>query len=266
MQGFADPEVDALFLGTGGYGTMRILDRLDWDVVRRNPKVVVGYSDITALHAALFARGGMVAFHSPLAMWTLGGPLEAEEFTRHWFWRAVEEAPAGAACDYAIDVPVEAPQPFALSPGRARGRLVGGNLSMVAALVGTPWAVETRGRVLLLEDVGEASYRIDRMLRQLELAGHLDGLAAVVLGQFTRETAREDAPRDPDPRYTTEGVLRHYFAGRGVPVVANFPLGHHTMNATLPIGGVVEVDADSSPPTVWVRESVDDDPPPPRRR
>ena len=276
MQGFADPEVDALFLGTGGYGVMRILDRLDWETIRRNPKVVIGYSDITALHAALFRRAGLVAFHSPLAMWTLGGEQEAEPFTLTWFWRAVEEAPPGAGigagpsfagpCDYPIDVPVEAPQPYALAPGRARGRLVGGNLSMVVALEGTPYAVETRGRVLLLEDVGEASYRIDRMLRQLELAGRLDGLAAVILGQFTRETAREDAPRDPDPRYTIEGVLKQYFGSRGIPVIANFPLGHHTMNATLPIGGIVEVDADSEPPTVWVLESADDAPPASRAR
>jgi muramoyltetrapeptide carboxypeptidase len=258
MQGFADPEVDAIFTGTGGYGTMRILDRLDYDVVRRNPKIVVGFSDITALHAALEARSGLVTFHSPAPMWLLGGGLEGEEFTRTWFWRAVEEAPPGAACDYAIDVPVEAPQPKAMVRGKGRGRLVGGNLSLVAALEGTPYAIETRGRVLLLEDVGEASYRIDRMLRQLELAGRLDGLVAVVLGQFTRETAREDAPRHPDPRYTTEGVLRQYFEGRSIPVVYDFPVGHHPMNATLPIGGVVEVDADAEPPTVSILESYDD--------
>jgi muramoyltetrapeptide carboxypeptidase len=258
MQAFADPEVDAIFTGTGGYGAMRILDRLDYELIRRNPKLLVGYSDITALHAALFERAGLVSFHSPLPMWTLGGELDAEEFSLTWFWRAVEEAPPGAACDYAIDVAVEAPQPVVMSRGKARGRLVGGNLSMVAALEGTPYAVRTRGRILLLEDVGEASYRVDRMLRQLELAGHLDGLAGVILGQFTRETAREDAPADPDPRYTTEGVLRQYFENRGIPVILNFPVGHHAMNATLPIGGQVEIDADADPPTVWIVESYDD--------
>jgi muramoyltetrapeptide carboxypeptidase len=256
MQGFLDPEVDAIFTGTGGYGTMRILDRLDYAAIRRNPKLVVGFSDITALHAALFREAGLVAFHSPAPMWTLGGLFDAEEFALTWFWRAVEEAPHGAPCDYAVDVPLEAPQPIALGQGKARGRLVGGNLSLVAALEGTPFAIETKGRVLLLEDVGEASYRVDRMLRQLELAGRLDGLAAVVLGQFTRETAREDAPRHADPRYTTEGVLRQYFERRGVPVLLNFPIGHHPMNATLPIGGVVEVDADAVRLTIL--ESADD--------
>ena len=255
MQGFLDPEIDAIFTGTGGYGTMRLFDRLDWEAIRRNPKLVVGYSDITGLHAALFRKANFVTFHSPSPMWTLGGALDAEEFTLTWFWRGVEEAPPGAACDYAIDVPVEAPQPVAMAPGKARGRLVGGNLSLVAALEGTPYAVETRGRILLLEDVGEASYRVDRMLRQLELAGRLEDLAGVVLGQFTRETAREDAPRDPDPRYTTEGVLRHYFEKRGVPVILNFPVGHHPMNATLPIGGVVEIDADADPPRLSILES-----------
>ena len=88
----------------------------------------------------------------------------------------------------------------------------------------------------------------------------------MILGQFTRETAREDAPRDPDPRYTTEGVLRQYFERRGIPVILNFPIGHHSMNATLPIGGLVEVDADADPPTVWVLESTDDAPPERRPR
>lgn len=250
MQAFLDPEVDAIFPGTGGYGTMRILDRLDYEAIRRNPKVFVGFSDITGLHAALQRRAGLVTFHSPAPMYLFGGEGEAEEFTVAWFLRAIEVASQGAGCDYAIDVPPESPQPYALGQGRARGRLVGGSLSLVAALEGTPYAVETDGAILLLEDVREAPYRVDRMLRQLELAGRLDRLAGVVLGQFTLDFDREDAPRDPDPRYTTEGVLKQYFEKRGIPVLMNFPVGHHPMNATLPLGGTVEIDADTATLTV----------------
>jgi muramoyltetrapeptide carboxypeptidase len=259
MQAFLDPGVDAIYAGTGGYGTMRILERLDFAAIRRNPKPFIGFSDITALHAALSTRAGLVTFHGPMPMGLFGGPaFDPLDFSPFWFLRAVEEAPRGAACDYTVDGAIESPVPFALVRGRARGRLVGGNLTLVAALEGTPYAIDTRGKILLLEDVREAPYRVDRMLQQLALAGRLDGLSGVVLGQFTRDFDREDAPRDPDPRYTTDGVLRRFFEHRGIPVLMNFPVGHHAMNATLPIGGLVEIDADVDPPALRILGSVDD--------
>lgn len=124
--------------------------------------------------------------------------------------------------------------------------LVVGNLSMLSALEGTPYAIDTRDAILLLEDVREAPYRIDRMLRQLHLAGKLATLRGAILGQFTRAYDREDETRTPDPRYTVDGVLRQYFEPLGIPVLMNYPIGHHPMNATLPLGGEVEVDADSA--------------------
>ena len=235
MQAFLDPEVDAIFPGTGGYGTMRMLDLLDYEVIRKNPKTVIGFSDVTALHAALNRRTGLVTFHSPNPMYGLGSEDDATPFTSEWFFHALE-CPRGA---YTIDVPDHdgrdtIPQPVALARGKARGRLVGGNLSLISALEGTPYAIDTRDAILLIEDTREAPYRVDR----------------AVLGQFTRNYDREDETRGGDPRFSVDGVLRQYFEDLGVPVLMNYPVGHHAMNATLPLGGEVEIDADAGTLTV----------------
>jgi len=145
---------------------------------------------------------------------------------------------------YTIDIPPDAPQPDALGGGSARGRLTGGNLSMISALEGTPFAIDTRDAILLIEDVREAPYRVDRMLRQLELSGKLQTLRGAVLGQFTRNYDREEDQMTEDPRFTAEGVLKQYFEPLGIPVLMNFPVGHHPYNASLPLGAMVEVDAD----------------------
>lgn len=245
MQAFLDPEVDAIFPGTGGYGTMRILDRLDYEAIRAHPKLVIGFSDITALHAALNRHAGLITFHSPSPMYLLGGEQESMPFSVESFFRAIER---GSETGYAIEVPAEEgmPQPVALGSGRARGRLVGGNLSLLSALEGTPYAIDARDAILLIEDTREAPYRVDRMLRQLQLAGKLATLRGAILGQFTRNYDREDETRSPDPRYTVDGVLRQYFEPLGIPVLMNYPVGHHPMNATLPLGAEVEVDADAA--------------------
>lgn len=296
MAAFADPEIDAIFPGTGGYGTMRILDRLDYGLIRRNPKLLIGFSDITGLHAAINRRAGVVTFHSPNPMWGLGSPEGMTPFSEQWFFRAVErQAGAGPYLlampptfepasvppptpDPAMPVAAEGGAPAAPAPpvvqstenaagarlmpygawgkGRARGRLTGGNLSLLSALEGTPYAIDTRGAILVLEDVREAPYRIDRMLRQLALAGKLKPLKGAVLGQFTRNYDREDDARRADPRYTVEGVLRQYFENAGIPVLYGFPLGHVPWNATLPLGGEVEIDADRAELRVLEGEPV----------
>jgi muramoyltetrapeptide carboxypeptidase len=246
MQAFLDPEVDAIFPGTGGYGTMRILDRLDYRAIRQHPKLVIGFSDITGLHAALNRRAGLVTFHSPMAM-AMGSPDGLKPFTERWFRRAVENESGAPGYRFEDEEPLpEGATPIgSFGRGRARGRLVGGNLSLISALEGTPYAIDTRGAILLLEDVREAPYRVDRMLKQLELSGKLKQLRGVVLAQFTRNYDREDEQRRADPRYTSDGVLAQYFENRGIPVLTNFPLGHVERNATLPLGGLVEIDADA---------------------
>jgi muramoyltetrapeptide carboxypeptidase len=245
MAAFADPEVDAIFPGTGNYGTTRMLDRLDYDVIRRNPKIFIGFSDLTALHLAILKRAGLVTFHSPNPMWGLGSESNLTPFSEKSFWRALCGPAAGEDADAGWTVDCElvedgGPQPRALVGGVARGPLVGGNLTLVGTLMGTPYEIETDGAILFIEDVGERPYRIDRYLSQLRLAGKLDRLAGVIIGVF-----RDCDPKPDEESLSLAEVFADYFADLGVPVLVDFPIGHSVYNATLPVGVEVEVDADA---------------------
>lgn len=236
MKAFSDRNVDAVFCFTGGYGTMRMLDRLDFDVIAANPKIMCGFSDITGLHLAFAAKANMVTFHSPNVDSGISKTDGLNKFSAESFWKNVlaNQAPEG----YAYEPPAASPLET-IHTGVGRGKLTGGNLSLVAALTGTPYEIETDGKVVFLEDVHEAPYRVDRMLSQLRLAGKLSKPAAVVLGKFT-----DAAARPGDATLTMQEVFRDYFADVAYPVVVNFPAGHHAFNATLPMGVEVEVDAD----------------------
>lgn len=277
MAAFADPEVDAIFPGTGGYGTTRIVDRLDYELIRRNPKVFIGFSDITALHIAINQQTALVTFHSPNPQYGLGSDENLSPLAAKWFWRALlassysnastnprcatgmnqpslsssfggGRAPFGYTLTIKPDDPsnceevrvfCDVPRPVTLRKGVARGRLIGGNLSVVDSLMGSAYEIDTDDRILFLEDVGEAPYRVDRMLNTLRLAGKFDQVAGIILGAFT---AREGEPAWDDD-VSVDEVLRDYFAHLDVPVLAHFPVGHVSYNATLPIGVPVELDA-----------------------
>jgi muramoyltetrapeptide carboxypeptidase len=240
IEAFADDEVDGVLCVRGGYGVMRMLDRLDFEVIRKNPKPVLGFSDITALHAALQAKAGLVSFHGPGPASGLGSEEGPTDFTARCVIRALE---ASSQSGYVIDVPESVSEVASFGSGKATGRLVGGNLSLISALEGTPYAIDCRDAILLIEDVNEAPYRIDRMLAQLKLAGKLKQIRGAVLGQFTTEYVREDKLTD-DARFDTNGVLAQYFKDAGIPVLVNFPIGHHKQNATVPLGAQVEIDAE----------------------
>lgn len=255
MEAFLDDEVDGIFCSRGGYGCMRILDALDYEKIRSHPKPVLGYSDITALHAALNRRAGLVSFHGPGPSSGLGTKEGPTDFTVKSLVQALEAPPgedhadgepasAGGRSGYTIEVPDSVAKVSAYGSGKAVGRLVGGNLSLISALEGTPYAIDCEDAILLIEDVNEAPYRIDRMLAQLKLAGKLDQIRGAVLGQFTTEFVREDKLTD-DVRFDTNGVLAQYFENAGVPVLVNYPIGHHRENATVPLGAQVEIDADA---------------------
>lgn len=245
MAAFADPEVKAIFPGTGGYGTTRILDQLDYDLIRRNPKVFIGFSDITALHIAIQQRTGLITFHSPNPEWGLGSPEGLEKISERTFWRAILASTyVGPTTNAGYLLQVEptdgdVPAPVALVGGVTEGRTIGGNLSLVHALMGTPNEIETKGRILFLEDVGEAPYRVDRMLQTMKSAGLLSEPAGVILGAFTRRK-NEDTEGE---ELTIDDVLAEYFKDAPYPVLQHFPLGHQRNNSTLPVGVRVRLDA-----------------------
>jgi muramoyltetrapeptide carboxypeptidase len=213
-----EPETAAILCARGGYGTMRLLDRLPIDRIRRARKLLVGFSDVTALHAA-WARAGLRSLHGPMVA-TLGGASDA------LFDRFV----AALAGELPPPAPVE---PW--TAGSAEGPLLGGNLALLASLAGTPFLPPLAGAVLFLEDVGERPYRVDRMLTQLRLAGAFAEVAAVVLGRFT---ACEPGPDG----VTVEDVLRDRLADLRVPVAAGLPAGHVEDNLELPLGAEVALD------------------------
>jgi muramoyltetrapeptide carboxypeptidase len=220
-----DPTIDAIWCIRGGYGAMRLLDALDYDAWRRHPKTLIGYSDVTALHAAIARHADMVTFHGPTAR------AELTDFSRASLRATLVEGTH--ACGVA-------PSALTLHGGRATGRLVGGNLALVSSLMGTPYAPLFERAILILEDVNESVYRLDRMLTQLRLSGALGRLAAIAFGQFTDipdENATESRP--------LLDLLEEVSSRCSVPCLANVPVGHVADQWTIPLGATAELDADN---------------------
>ena len=213
MAAFLDPTVDAIVCARGGYGSMRILDRLDFDLIARHPKRLLGFSDISALLWALESRAGMVGFHGP----TAASLADANRETIMGLEVFLATNP---------EMTVSLAGGLALAEGWAVGRLCGGNLNTICHLMGTPFAPRFEGAIAILEDRAEAPYRIDRMLTQMRLGGVFDGARAVVLGDFTDCGAAEDLQR----------VFQDRLADLGIPVMTGLPVGHGARNRTLPLG------------------------------
>jgi len=228
-----DDRVRAIFAIKGGFGLTRMLDRIDYPAVRANPKIICGFSDLTALHLAIARKCRLVTFHSPMPQYGLFRDDDGFGYSGDLFWRTLRaDAYASPTEGYEIPLPAGRPKPICLVPGTAKGRLVGGNLSLVAATIGTPYEIEATGNILLLEDTGEKGYRVDRMLSQLRLAGLLDRFAGAILGTFDGTDEKE-----------LDAIANEYFGRRKIPVLTNYPVGHTSYNATLPHGSVVELDA-----------------------
>lgn len=232
-QAFRDSEVAAVLPVRGGYGMARILDLIDYSALEARPKVICGFSDVTALHLAVHRFAGVATFHGPNLQDGIGRPggLAAEIDSQYWGMLTGREADA-----WLVD-PAHRPL-RTLAPGQGEGPLVGGNLAVLCGLLGTPYEVDTERAILLLEDVGEVPYRVDRLLAQLRLAGKLDRLQGVVLGQFT-----DCQPADTQTSGTLDEVFEHYFTGLQVPVLADYPVGHIDRNLTIPLGLRVSLDA-----------------------
>ena len=222
-----DDAIDGVWCIRGGYGVMRILETIDYAALRRRPKPVIGYSDITALHAAIATRCDTVTFHGPTAR------AQLSVFSRDSLRRALTGADSAGTADGAR----------VLTPGRARGRLVGGNLAILSGLAGTPYAPDYRDAIVVMEDVNEAVYRIDRMLTHLRLTRALGGCAGLVFGEFTDIPA--DASEDSLGARGLDDVLGDVARVLGVPCIAGAPIGHVADQWTLPLGAEAELDADA---------------------
>lgn len=219
-----DASVRAIVAIRGGYGTMRILEQLDYGAIRQDPKIVLGFSDLTALLNAVTLRAGVVTFHGPLGAHGSSWSGAARVYVEQLLFSA--QPPARLQIE----------DPRSIVPGRARGRLAGGNLSLIAALTGTPFAVPTRDALLFFEETEEAPYRIDRMLMQLALAGALSSASGVLAGLCTKCTTTESSP-------TAEQVIAERLLAAGRPAVAGAPIGHIPVQWVLPIGVPAELDA-----------------------
>ena len=231
MSAWKNPEVKAIWCVRGGYGTPRMLDLLDYEWIKEHPKILIGMSDITALHAALLQQSGLVSFLGPV-------------------FNSFDEKESSFDADYAFtelervlvekkrgEIKLPDPESFkVIKAGKGIGRLVGGNLTIIAGLCGTKWQLDTNNKILVLEDVGEDIYRIDRMLWQLREAGLLDNPAAVILANW------KDCKSTFVNTFSLDEVFIQYFGKAKYPVVMGFPSGHDKFQTTLPLNTSAEVD------------------------
>lgn len=240
---FRDPTIKAVWCVRGGYGASRLLPFVNYNLIKQNPKILIGYSDITALHIAIFQETGLVTFH---------GPVGASNFTEYTKEHVLKTLVEGVA-KYEINLP--APPDGAdpalyvakvIKPGKCRGRLLGGNLSLLAAMAGTPFGLKNvRGKILFIEDVSEPPYRVDRMLTQMRQSVNMRSFAGIAIGVFTRG--------EPDPRKPSQSlmeVLNDRLGDLGIPVIYGLSFGHIRDQFTLPIGITAELDTSKSTMTL----------------
>mgnify|MGYP001813058853 CR=1 FL=1 len=218
---FADKSIDAIICARGGYGSLRILPMLDYDAIKNNPKVFIGFSDITILLSDLFTRCNLVTFHGPVVT----SLADASEETKLSLFRNV-------TADSNLEIKLSGGR--TIKPGVATGGICGGNLTMLCHLVGTPFAPDFENKILFLEDRGEAPYRIDRMLVHMELAGCFNGISGIILGAFEECGPIEDIIK------IIGGLSEKY----PVPILAGLDAGHGSHNLTIPLGIEATLDAD----------------------
>ena len=239
MKMFADRKVHGIICVRGGYGTSRLLPLLDYGVIRQHPKVFVGYSDITSLHCAFLKKSGLVSFHGPM----LNSDFikdHVPEFTIQRFLRALTQPAAlGSIAEGYQGKTVQV-----LRGGKASGPLVGGNICLLCATLGTPYQPSFRRAILFFEDVDEVPYRFDRMLTHLLNAGVLQQVAGIAIG-VNKDCLDPKAKKVKEYRQTLEDVFRERLLPLKVPMVMGLPFGHIPLNSTLPIGVRALLDADA---------------------
>ena len=234
---FGDKAVRAIVCVRGGSGAARLLPLLDYALIRRNPKVLLGYSDITALHCAIHAKTGLVTFHGPVGTGSWNR-FNVDQFERMFFQRELMQYQNSR--DAGDELVPRRNRTRTLRGGKAQGELVGGNLTVLTALAGTPYLPDFSGRILFLEDVGEAPYRIDRMFSTLKLMGALDKVAGVIFGECS-----DCNPGDGYGSLTLGQILDDYLLPLKIPAYRGAMIGHIREQFIVPVGGKVELDADA---------------------
>lgn len=223
---FRNPIIDAIFCMRGGYGALRILDLIDYNTIYKNPKIFMGYSDITALHIAIIQKSELVTFHGPMLTSDFLS-LEFEEYTKNIMLKALTAPiPLGK-----INPPRGKEKSSMLYPGNAQGEIIGGNLSLLVSTLGTPYEIDTRGKILLIEETGEKPYEIDRMLTQLRLSGKLYDAEGIILGQFT-----DCCDCDTGETLSLDEVFKEVLLPLKKPIIKNVYTGHGKGMATIPMG------------------------------
>ncbi|MEJ5209319.1 LD-carboxypeptidase [Denitratimonas sp. CY0512] len=243
---FADEGIRAVIALRGGSGAARLLPLLDYAAIRANPKPLLGYSDITALHCALQAQTGLVSFHGPNGSGSWNG-FNADQFRRMFFQR--EQMHYRNEPDPGDELVPRRDRTLTITPGRAQGELLGGNLAVLTALSGTPYLPDFSGRILFLEEVAEAPYRIDRMLTTLKLSGALSRIAGLIFGHCT-----DCSPGETHGSLSLDQILDEHIKPLGVPAYRGAMIGHIPRQFIVPVGGRVEMDADTG--TFRLLESV----------
>jgi muramoyltetrapeptide carboxypeptidase len=245
---FRDKTVDAVFAIRGGYGSMQLLDRIDYDLIRRNPKIFLGYSDITAMHLAINKHSKLVTFHGPITL------SRFTDYTQKYFRKALfETQPIGTVTNPPESNELRPSHPLrTIRPGIATGPLIGGNLTLISNTMGTPYEIETKARVLFLEDVDEEPYSIDRMLTHLRLAGKFDGVAGVIFGECQDCRPKDYKPSSAIP-YGLGEVLDNILGDLKVPVLYGLTIGHTDDQLTLPLGVAATLDASNR--TLEIKEA-----------
>ncbi|MGY0632797.1 S66 peptidase family protein [Luteimonas sp. A478] len=234
---FADREVRAVVCVRGGSGGARLLPLLDYDVIRANPKALLGYSDVTALHCAIQAQTGLVTFHGPNGSGSWNR-FNADQFRRLFFDRELMQY--RNVDDPGDELVQRRNRTVTIAGGKARGQLVGGNLTVLTALAGSPYMPDFDGKILFLEDVSEAPYRVDRMFSTLKLMGALDRIAGFIFGECTDCT-----PGRGHGSLTLEQILDDHIRPLGIPAYRGAMIGHIRQQFIVPVGGMAEMDADA---------------------
>lgn len=241
---FADDEIDGIICLRGGYGSLRILDRLDYKVIKDKPKVLVGYSDITALHIAIGQIANLVTFHGPMVSSDMVDNFH--DFSKDSLYNFIlQDGPYEARIKNPAGEKIES-----INGGIAEGPIIGGNLSIIVSTLGTPYEIDLKGKILFVEEIGEEPYRIDRMFNQLRLSGKLKEAAGIILGDFRNCIPRESRK---DSSLTLAQVIEDVIKPIAIPTIFNLKAGHCKPMITIPFGVKVRLDGDNKELTIMER-------------